>query len=184
MMNPYGGPGSGTERCCEHCKKASRHLKLSNGEELLCPTCMKKHCERDDARYGRTVDATNQNDLHGASSPDPDPEPSLTVAQLDGISSTDPKDMAVVFMNSLNVIYQYGFKDIDDVLQHFSMDVLNTLHHDLCAKVSTMFPQYKDKRSVNRQAKHKAVYIRHLCSRVLKRYSQNKTPKMIERMKS
>jgi hypothetical protein len=103
------------------------------------------------------VDATNQNDLHGASSPDPDPEPSLTVAQLDGISSTDPKDMAVVFMNSLNVIYQYGFKDIDDVLQHFSMDVLNTLHHDLCAKVSTMFPQYKDKRSVNRQAKHKAV---------------------------
>ena len=53
MTRPHGGPGSGRTRYCCRCKRRGPNLQLSNGDELLCVACMKRHEDLDNRRYGR-----------------------------------------------------------------------------------------------------------------------------------
>ena len=81
----------------------------------------------------------------------------VVIRQLPDLNSVADDKYDDVFMRSLNTIYQYSLRDIQDQLQKASMKVLTVLHKALCDKVRTDFSQYKDRRAINRQVKHTIV---------------------------
>ena len=63
----------------------------------------------------------------------------VVIRQLPDLNSVADDKYDDVFMRSLNTIYQYSLRDIQDQLQKASMKVLTVLHKALCDKVRTDF---------------------------------------------
>lgn len=61
------------------------------------------------------------------------------------------------FIDNLELILRYGYKDITQSLQNIDLPMLCKLQKALCEKVSSMFHLYKDSRPVNRQVKHRVI---------------------------
>ena len=80
-----------------------------------------------------------------------------TITTLDELQRTPEGDIPDTFMNSLNNIYQFNVVDIQNALSRLPMEVLSTLHKTLCETVVSSFPQYQDRRIVQRQVKNTIV---------------------------
>jgi hypothetical protein len=113
---------------------------------------------------GTSVSQTN-NELGASRSSEPNqPETETTqslatvvVSQLSDLATIDRKEIVPVYMSSLDTIYRYCMQDIKGTLGSFEMDILSYIHCSLFEKSQRMFPQYKDKRPINRQVKHTII---------------------------
>ena len=57
------------------------------------------------------------------------------IRTLADISKINPNCLVATFMKHLDLIYQYGMKDIEDTLGGFSTEDLASLHRNLCKDV-------------------------------------------------
>ena len=140
--------------------KCSSSVNLSQEDLMLC-----KHCSN--VRFpAQAVTAANSvKSLETGNGPDKECMPGMSIddannvviRQLPDLNSVADGKYDDVFIRSLNTIYQYSLRDIQDQLQKASMKVLTVLHKALCDKVRTNFSQYKDRRVINRQVKHTIV---------------------------
>jgi hypothetical protein len=72
---------------------------------------------------------------------------------LDDLLKDVHGDTVALFCNSLDDLFQYGLKDIEETLLKLDKDILQDIHRDLVQRIGTMFPSYKDKRPRKRQVK-------------------------------
>ena len=144
---------------CENCRGKGKPLVLSNGDQLLCPSCYAKHKASDKAAAERR----QQNDSTGAAdetSIKSRQQPCLTSNRrtfLQTILEADEATIPKSFCDSLDRIFQHSHQDIHDSLMNLELDTLTCIQKCLLERVGTQFPQYKNKRARNRQVKHTAV---------------------------
>lgn len=80
--------------------------------------------------------------------------PEGTLAQLIQSQSADTGTFTEFFLDSMEDIFRFGMKDVNQALMSVDIDQLIELHKRLCGKMKEFFPQLKDSRTVNRQMKH------------------------------
>ena len=124
---------------CPH-NKCDSSVNLSQGDLMLC-----KHCSN--VRFpAQAVTAANSvKSLETGNGPDKecmlgmsrDDANNVVIRQLPDLNSVADDKYDDVFIRSLNTIYQYSLRDIQDQLQKVSMKVLTVLHKALCDKVRT-----------------------------------------------
>ena len=78
-----------------------------------------------------------------------------SISTIDELNSVE--NFCESYSASLDIIHQYGMSDIQDTLEKQDMSKLMILHKMLAEHVQQEFPEYKDKRVINRQVKSKAV---------------------------
>ena len=120
--------------------KCDSSVNLSQGDLMLC-----KHCSN--VRFpAQAVTAANSvKSLETGNGPDKECMPgksrddanNVVIRQLPDLNSVADDKYDDVFIRSLNTIYQYSLRDIQDQLQKASMKVLTVLHKALCDKVGT-----------------------------------------------
>ncbi len=74
--------------------------------------------------------------------------------KLTDLHGLDDDSFIAKFKNSLDDIFIYNIQDIQDTIKTYDMEVLGSLRKVLCEDVSVKFPQYQNRRTVNRQHKH------------------------------
>ena len=79
------------------------------------------------------------------------------VQSLESLSSVEEDELSEVFMTSIGAIFAYAMPDVQSALGHFSKETLTKLHKTLCNAVIELFPQFRDRKPVNRQAAHKLL---------------------------
>lgn len=104
-------------------------VELRQGDLLLCRDCTI-------ARFG---------------------EPRAVIKQLTDITDIPLANIDEVFENSLQCVFGYPQIDIQNTLGQLDMDTLMKISKKLCENIVTIFPEYKDRRCVNRVAKHKLI---------------------------
>ena len=115
---------------CPHSPDSSSIVR--RGDLRLCPNCLS----------GRFPEDTAPSQLR-------------TLSEL-VVKQTEP-DFVASFMVSLGFIFQYAQGDIKASLTQIDQAVLMDIRSRLCAACCDLFAQYLDKKSINRQAKHKVV---------------------------
>jgi hypothetical protein len=79
------------------------------------------------------------------------------ITRLEEIYDIPLDEVVKTFMDSLQSIYQHAQFDIQDTLGKLENETLTEIHKKFCENIILLFPEYKDKRCVNRQVKHKLV---------------------------
>ena len=77
--------------------------------------------------------------------------------QLNDILDFNEASLAEEFMESLDKIFQYGHQDIREVLLKLGLDSLGRLRRALCDRVVHDFPQYNERKVINRQVKNTII---------------------------
>ncbi len=81
----------------------------------------------------------------------------MRITDLSQLKQLDKESYLETFVHCLNVIFQYAARDIEDCLNKRGMETLSPLHWSLCKKVIELFPEYQNRRTVNRTPKHKCI---------------------------
>ena len=82
---------------------------------------------------------------------------STKITTLDQLTDVNNEQCAVVFRNNIDVIFQYSEKDITSVLEKKDLDVVLNIRSALCEKVKESFPEFANRRFINRKAPHLAI---------------------------
>ena len=81
--------------------------------------------------------------------------PVAMATMLDNLRETGEEVLTDFFVSSLDEIFAHPINDVQAALQPFSKEALAQLHKKLCSSAADLFPEFKDRRPVNRTAKHK-----------------------------
>ena len=93
-----------------------------------------------------------------SSQPPPATHVQRSAMQLERLLTPEKEEnLTEVFTLSLSAIFANTLEDIQESLAHFSKESLCKLHKALCSKVVETFPQYSDRKQINRQVKHTLV---------------------------
>ena len=79
------------------------------------------------------------------------------IANITELASIAPDMFAKVYVASLEIIHQSSNQDITDIISNTDIEQLQHVHKLLCANIVNILPQYGNRRTVNRVAKHKLV---------------------------
>ena len=82
----------------------------------------------------------------------------VVVRNLDNLISLNDDYLPEGFLESMDTIFSYNIGDIQGSLCDFSKESLGKLHKSLCEKVVAAFPQFKDRRPINRQVKKTLIH--------------------------
>ena len=66
-------------------------------------------------------------------------------------------DFCRAFVENKNLVFQYSARDVQDQLEKQELDALLPLHKTLSAMIQADFPEYSNKKPINRQSKSRAV---------------------------
>ena len=72
------------------------------------------------------------------------------ITNLGDLANIPSGDIIRCIMSSLEVIYRYSSQDIQDALSGIDFTTLQELKRQLFVKLTDMFPQYKDRKLINR----------------------------------
>ena len=76
---------------------------------------------------------------------------------MDQLIGVNDEEYADVFGSNINVIFQYSEKDISSVLDNKDLEIVLNIRNKLCERVKESFPEYANRRFINRQVKHLAI---------------------------
>ena len=79
----------------------------------------------------------------------------IVVKQLNDLPGVSDSNVCNAFMNSLETVFANSLPDIQETLELLSKETLAQLEKALIQKVKEVFPEYKDRKPINRTAKHK-----------------------------
>ena len=79
------------------------------------------------------------------------------ITTLDQLTNVNDELYAEVFESNINVIFQYSEKDISSVLESKELEVVLNTRNNLCDKVKQSFPEFANRRFINRKVKHLAI---------------------------
>ena len=77
------------------------------------------------------------------------------VTQLNDLAGVSDSNVCDAFMNSLETIFANPLPDVQETLELLSKETLAQLEKILIKKVKEVFPEYGDRKPINRLAKHK-----------------------------
>ena len=130
-------------------KRNDSQLKLNDAGVYLCPSC--------EAQRGLSAACCGDISTSARSDPPIDQIP-VQADKLTLLTNTDEGNLTSAFMENLHGIFAYNLDDIQKSLNGFSKEVLCKLHKSLCCKVAETFPQYRDRKPINRQVKKTLLY--------------------------
>ena len=144
-------------------KKYGGEVKLCQGDMTLCLQCEHvRFPSTSRLNHGLTdVSTDNADELQSRSNDIAPTHTSVDTSsheqQINNLLELSSLDLATqsypqIFINSLSNIFQYSVKDIQSEVSKTTMETLSSLHKSLCDKITEIFPQYKNRRVVNRVA--------------------------------
>ena len=127
-------------------------------DSAMLPTAQPQGEGQTDAKMAANVNKSNDNvnttaDKHfdAAAKSVPLTQPHTVLSNLPDLSNIDRELFPDCFMTNMNYIYQFGMKDIQDVIEKRSFADLSNLRDMLFAKFQSIFPDYTEKFLVNRK---------------------------------
>ena len=141
---------------CQDCRQTF-DTSVDRTEFMLCDPCKQKR--RDDTAQGsyRTTTSIVPDVSTSANEAQDQGADCSVISSLVDLDRINDDHFTQSFCDSLDVVFRYAVSDIQVALQRREMEALSCLHRTLCDKAVSIFPQYKDKRIVNRQVKHTIV---------------------------
>lgn len=73
---------------------------------------------------------------------------------LQELATAHEANLVTTFISKLDDIYSFSLEDVQNCLSTFNKDVLGKLHKTLTRKVSDSFPEFGERKAINRQVKH------------------------------
>lgn len=134
-------------------KKNDSTVKLAHCDLYLCAECFSvrfPHLKKPSSQVSAVNNAPKETNAGN------DTQVRSSLKDLSAFAN-DKDSFVSHFVNNLEVIFRYGFKDIQMVLNDFDMSHLLALHKTLCLKFQEGFPQYKEHRPINRQVKNTTI---------------------------
>ena len=145
--------------------------KASGGDVILCQgdMCLCKKCE--DVRFPATSRLSQERvrqqintvapvSTRPSSGPAGDTVPQSTstasatpntpLTNLCQLQELDKEVFHKMFMNNMNIIFQYTMHDIEKVLDGIALETLTPLHKTLCGLAKATFPRYSNMKAKNR----------------------------------
>ena len=167
---------------CAKCRRCTPDVTLHNSDDFLCESCASYNDECLRKRVmpdwktlfaNRAREESVQTQVktpvmaqYSTSSrlapsapgePAEQPDEVHPITALTELASMAPDTFAKVYVASLEIIHQNNNQDISDVISNTDVELLQQVHKSLCVSIISLFPQYDNRRIVNRVAKHKVV---------------------------
>jgi hypothetical protein len=125
----------------------------------------RQHEHRHANETTNVTDSTHPRTTLAGATLDPAPVATGTVsvsseAQLTNLSDLkklSKEDFHQVFVNNMNIIFQYTMQDIEKVLEGVALETLTPLHKTLCNMAKDMFPKFANMRAKNRIITNTAI---------------------------
>ena len=93
------------------------------------------------------------------------------ITNMEQLTEVDNKQYVELFVNNINVIFQYGESDIIKTLEAKSLDIIMEIRNKLCDKLKECLPEFSMRQPINRKVKHLAIsdviQLAKLCSETL-----------------
>jgi hypothetical protein len=151
---------------CERCKLTKSDVFLHQSGDCYCKlcatyndSCLKQKIMPDWKSFLSLSTSVAEADLRITNSSACDQAASVSktgqnqrlLSNLNDLKTISKEDFTETFIVNLQVWFRYSLDDVQESLQALSMDLLSPLHKALGEKAVTMFPQFKDFRTRNRQ---------------------------------